>query len=83
MMAKIRIELIHVKEYKGKLAVLGDAVEGEDARIANARKTIKDNWAKAEETIRAVDKFHSDMTKHWSAEDLRVLGCPPRPSNFR
>src|SRR5258708_31564369 len=74
MTAKIGTELVRIQKYKGKLAVLGDAVEGEDASIADERKTNKDGLAKVEETIRAVDKFHSDMTKHWSAEDLRVLG---------
>jgi hypothetical protein len=73
MMAKIGRELIFVDQYKRELAAFGEAVEGEDAMVAEARQEFKGKLAKAEKTIAAVDAFHSDITKHWSAMSQRVL----------
>lgn len=74
MMAKIADELIFVDLYNRQLAALREAIEGEDAKVAEARQTLKGMLAKAEETITAVNTFHGDITKHWSTAILRVLG---------
>lgn len=74
MMAKIGRELIFVDHYNRELATLGEAVEGEDTMVAEARQEFKDKLAKAEKTITAVNAFHGDITKHWSTASQRVLG---------
>ena len=74
MMAKIEHELIFVDQYNRELAALGEAIEGEDPTVAEARQEFRDKLAKAEKTIVAVDAFHSDITKRWSAMSQRVLG---------
>ena len=72
MMAKIGREFILVDLYKRELAALGEAVE--DATVAEARQELEGKLAKVEKTIAAVDVFHGDITKHWSAVSQRVLG---------
>jgi hypothetical protein len=74
MTAKIERELIFVDQYNRELAALGEAIEGEDPTVSEACQEFKDKLAKAEKTIVAVDAFHSDITKHWSAMSQRVLG---------
>lgn len=71
MMVKIGHECIFVDQHKRELAVLG---EGEDATITATRQEYKDMLTRAEKTITAIDKFHSEITKHWSTSTLRVLG---------
>ncbi|TFY73477.1 hypothetical protein EWM64_g10535, partial [Hericium alpestre] len=74
IMGKIGHELVSIDQYKWELAGFRDPVKGEDDTIAEARKTYKDKLAKAEKTIKAVDKFHEDIAKHWSAVSQHVLG---------
>ncbi|KAK0222319.1 hypothetical protein IW262DRAFT_1460632 [Armillaria fumosa] len=71
MMVKIAHECIFVDQYKTELGVLG---EGEDATVAKARQKFKGMLTESEKTITAINKFHSDITKHWSTPTLRVLG---------
>jgi hypothetical protein len=49
--------------------VLGEAVEGEDHTVAEARQELKGKLAKAEKTIAAVDALHTE-----SSMSQRVLG---------
>ena len=44
-------ELIFVDQYNRKLAALGEAAEGEDTTVAEARQEFKSKLAKAEKTI--------------------------------
>jgi hypothetical protein len=74
MMAKIGRELTFADLYKRGLAALGEAAEGEDTVVAEARHELKGMLVKAEKTIAAVDAFHGDITKHRSAVSQRVLG---------
>jgi hypothetical protein len=74
MMVKIGRELIFVNHYKKELAGLGEALNGEDITVAEARQGFECKLAKAEKTITAVDAFHTDITKLWSTMGPRVLG---------
>ncbi|KAK0477396.1 hypothetical protein IW261DRAFT_1566300 [Armillaria novae-zelandiae] len=66
MMVKIGREIIFVDHYKRELAALGEDAE--------ARQEFQSKLTKAEKSITAVDKFHSDITKHWSTMNQRALG---------
>jgi len=74
MMAKIGHEVIFVDTYKREIEALGEAAEGEDAGVAKARQKLQGKLVEAEETIKDVYKFHSDITKHWSTPSQRVFG---------
>ena len=74
MMVKIGNEIVFVDLYKRELDALGEAVDGEDATVSEARKIYKDKLAKAEKTIVDTDAFHSDIVKNWSTVNQRVLG---------
>lgn len=74
MMAEIGRKLIFVDHYKRELAALGEADEGEDVTVAEARQSFKGELVKAEKTITAINTFHGDITKHWSMVSQRVLG---------
>jgi hypothetical protein len=74
MMGKIGREVIFVETYKRELDKLGEAVEGEKARVAAARQEFQGKLAKAEQTIADVNEFHGEITKHWSTPSQRVLG---------
>src|SRR5258707_5943978 len=55
----------------------GKTVEGKDATVAEARQEVKGGLAEVEETIAAVDAFHSNFTKHWSTVSDHVVYAPP------
>ncbi|KAF8332800.1 uncharacterized protein EI90DRAFT_3145403 [Cantharellus anzutake] len=74
LMADIGRELIFVDHFNRELAALGEAVEGEDATVAEVRQEFKGKLAKAEKTIMTVNAFHSDIAKHWSTASQRVIG---------
>jgi hypothetical protein len=74
MWAKIGNELTSVNHRKRVLAALGEVVEGEDATVAEARQESMAILAKAEKAIVAVDAFLTDISKHWSPMNQRVLG---------
>ncbi|KAH7887130.1 hypothetical protein F5I97DRAFT_1936641 [Phlebopus sp. FC_14] len=74
MMGRIGRELIFVDTYKTELAKLGEAVEGENARVTAARNKFQDKLANAEQMIAEVYKFHGEITRHWSTPSQRVLG---------
>jgi len=74
MMNRIGRELVSIDQYKGGLAALGEAVEGEDAAVANQRQQFENKLTNAEKAITAMDKFHDKITKHWSSPSQRVIG---------
>jgi len=52
MIGKIGREIIFIDRHKRELAVLGEAVEGEDATVADALQEFEGKLTKAEKTIR-------------------------------
>ena len=53
---------------------MGEAVEGEDATVADA---LEGKLTKAEKMITAVDKFHGEVAEHWGTVSQRVLVYAP------
>ena len=74
MMNRIGRELVSLDHYKGGLAALREAVEGEDATVANNRQLFENKVTNAEKVITAIDKFHDNITKHWSTPSQRTIG---------
>jgi hypothetical protein len=74
MMTKIGRGVIFADTYKGEIEELGEAAEGEDAGVADARQELQGKLAKTEKMIKDVYKFHGDITKHWSTPGQRLLG---------
>ncbi|KZP05506.1 hypothetical protein FIBSPDRAFT_967210 [Athelia psychrophila] len=74
MKAEIGHKLFFVNHCESELTALGEAVGGEDAKVAEARQEWKGMLAKGDKTIAAVNAFHSDITKRWDAVNQRVLG---------
>jgi hypothetical protein len=67
IMVEIAYKAILVDHYKEELEGLGEAE-------AEERKRTEDLLQKAEKAIPTLNEFHSEVTKHWSAESQRVLG---------
>ena len=74
MMTKIGRGVIFADAYKREIKALGEAAEGEDAGVADARQELQGKLVKAEKTIKDVYKFHADITSHWSTPGQRLLG---------
>jgi hypothetical protein len=74
ILAKIGNQLISVDAWEGELRWLEEAAEGEALRKTKARKDLLALVEKAKEMIAELDEFHSEVTKHWSVTDQRVLG---------
>jgi len=62
-----------VNSYRKEITALGEALEGEDAKIAGLRNALRVELAKAEVSKASMDEFHSNITKFWSAVSQRVL----------
>ncbi|KAF8837533.1 hypothetical protein BDN67DRAFT_185210 [Paxillus ammoniavirescens] len=74
IMGKIGHEAIMVDYYRDEVEGLGEAIEGEDPAVADAREEFKGKLAGAEKSIGTLNEFHSKITKFWSAESQRILG---------
>jgi hypothetical protein len=70
---KIEHEALMVDHYKNELEGLGEAVEGEDAMMADAREKFKGMLAEAEKSISSLDEFNSNNFS-WFLPTKRILG---------
>ena len=73
-MDKIRREAIVVDHHKDEFEGFGEAIQGDDAAIADTREKLKVKLAEAEKSIAALKKFHGKDTGFWSTENQHILG---------
>ncbi|KAI6157173.1 hypothetical protein BKA82DRAFT_994414 [Pisolithus tinctorius] len=74
-MVKIADDTIMVNYYQNQLDVLKNREESGDTDGVEAeRAVVEPRLREAEASIKAINKFHSDVTKVWSQENHRVIG---------
>ena len=73
MMAKIGDQLIFIEKYNRELDLLGEAAE-DNSKAAAMHRVLQDNVTKAEAMIKDFNKFHNQITKHWTTLSQRIFG---------
>jgi hypothetical protein len=74
MLSTIGHELLSIKTWSEEIKRLGPFVEGEERKRTRARKNYKDLVEKANRNIEDVNEIQSEVTKHWTTPNQRVIG---------
>ena len=75
LVRNIEHETIMIKLFKKRISNLELGTENKDAVKTTRRQALEKQLAKAETTKASTNELHTDITKHWSLQSQRTLGC--------
>lgn len=71
---EIRYQSTLIEIWNDVLHRLGEPVEGEDPKVTESRNEHLDLVAKAEKRIEKVDELRTEVTKHHTTPNQRIIG---------